>query len=96
MRTSRPGGRPSATGCGHEVEPIRNVGSLLEVEMALKAKDTVALLEDVPARHLERGQVGTVLEKLGRELFEVEFDDDEGENFATLALKADQLLVLHH
>lgn len=64
--------------------------------MALKAKDTVALLEDVPARHLERGQVGTVLEKLGRELFEVEFDDDEGENFATLALKADQLLVLHH
>jgi len=63
--------------------------------MALKAKDMVALLEDVPARHLARGQVGTVIEKLGRELFDVEFDDDEGENFATLSLKADQLLVLH-
>jgi hypothetical protein len=26
----------------------------------------------------------------------VEFDDEEGRNFATLTLRADQLLVLHH
>ena len=75
---------------------FRNVGSLLEVEMAPKWKDRVVLLEDVPARHLARGQVGMVVEKLGRELFEVEFDDEEGRNFATLTLRADQLLVLHH
>lgn len=62
----------------------------------MKTKDRVALLEDVPARHLARGQVGIVVEKLGRELFEVEFDDEEGENFATLPLREDQLLSLHH
>ena len=64
--------------------------------MGPKRMDAVALLEDVPARRLARGQVGTVVEKLGQELFEVEFDDERGENFATLALEADLLLVLHH
>ena len=64
--------------------------------MKPKWHDAVALLEDLPARHLARGRVGTVVEKLGKDCFEVEFDDDEGQNYATLALKGDQLLVLHH
>lgn len=64
--------------------------------MSPKRLDTVALLEDLPARNSARGRVGKIVEKLGRELFEVEFDDEEGRNFVTLALRADQLLVLHH
>lgn len=56
----------------------------------------VALLEDVPARSLRRGQVGTVVESLGPQVFEVEFSDNEGRTYATLALRADQLMVLHH
>ena len=58
--------------------------------------DVVALTEDLPERGLHRGQVGTVVENLGFGVFEVEFSDDEGRAYASVALKADQLLVLHY
>jgi hypothetical protein len=58
--------------------------------------DVVALLEDLPARGLVRGQVGTVVERLAQGVFEVEFSDDRGRAYAMLALAADQLMVLHH
>ncbi len=57
--------------------------------------DVVALLADLPAQGLMRGQVGTVVE-LFDGAYEVEFSDDEGKTYAMLALKPDQLLVLHH
>ncbi len=57
--------------------------------------DVVALLSDVPAHGLLRGQVGTVVELLDGAC-EVEFSDDEGKTYAELALALDQLLVLHH
>lgn len=57
--------------------------------------DVVALLSDVPAHGLVRGQVGTVVELLDG-AYEVEFSDDEGKTYAELALPTDQLLVLHH
>jgi hypothetical protein len=57
--------------------------------------DVVALLSDVPAHGLVRGQVGTVVEVLDG-AYEVEFSDDEGKTYAELALQPDQLLVLHH
>ena len=57
--------------------------------------DVVALLSDVPAHGLLRGQVGTVVEILDGAC-EVEFSDDEGKTCAELALQPDQLLVLHH
>lgn len=57
--------------------------------------DVVALLSDVPAQGLVRGQVGTVVELLDG-AYEVEFSDDEGRTYAELALAPDQLLVLHH
>ena len=57
--------------------------------------DVVALLADVPAHSLVRGQVGTVVELLDG-AYEVEFSDDEGRTYAELALPADQLLILHH
>jgi hypothetical protein len=58
--------------------------------------DVVALTEDLSDRGLQRGQVGTVIEELAPDVFEVEFSDDEGRTYATLALRSDQLLVLHY
>jgi hypothetical protein len=56
----------------------------------------VALLEDIPDKGLLRGQVGTVVETLAPGVFEVEFSDDNGQTDATRALRADQLMRLHH
>jgi len=64
--------------------------------MPIKPLDVVALTEDLPERELWRGQVGTVVEKLAPDVFEVEFSDNEGRTFASLALKTQQLLVLHY
>jgi hypothetical protein len=57
--------------------------------------DVVALLSDVPAHGLLRGQVGTVVDLLDG-AYEVEFSDDEGRTYAELALPSDHLLILHH
>ncbi len=62
----------------------------------VRLHDVVALLADVPDKNLRRGQVGTVVEELGRGAFEVEFSDDEGRTYATLALCPDQFIVLHY
>ena len=56
----------------------------------------VALLEDVPTRNLVRGQVGTIVERLAPGVFEVEFSDNDGRTYATLAAPADKLLVLRY
>lgn len=58
--------------------------------------DVVALTEDISDRGLRRGQVGTVVELLAPGAFEVEFVDNDGRTYASLALKASQLLVLHY
>ena len=58
--------------------------------------DVVALTEDLSQRGLARGQVGTVVEALAPDVFEVEFSDDDGRTYASLALRADQLMVLHY
>ncbi|HUX10772.1 MAG TPA: DUF4926 domain-containing protein [Terriglobia bacterium] len=62
----------------------------------IKPFAVVALLEDIPERSLRRGQVGTVVEPLAPGVFEVEFSDNEGRSYATLSLRADQLIILHH
>jgi len=58
--------------------------------------DVVALIEDLPAHALLRGQVGTVVEHLAPGVYEVEFSDDDGQTYAELALRADQLLLLRY
>ena len=58
--------------------------------------DVVALLTDAPERGLVRGQVGTVVERLAPDVFEVEFSDDEGRMYALLPLRVAQLMRLHH
>ena len=55
--------------------------------------DAVALTDDIPDRGLARGQVETVVEALGSDVYEVEFSDDDGRAYATLALNAAQLQV---
>ncbi len=63
---------------------------------AIQLLDVVALTEDLPERGLCRGQVGTVVESLAPHVFEVEFCDNEGRTYASLALRADQVMVLHY
>jgi hypothetical protein len=62
----------------------------------IKLLDAVALTENIPEHGLRRGQVGTVVEVLGPDAFEVEFCDNDGHTYATVALPAKQLLVLHY
>ena len=62
----------------------------------IKLLDTVALVDNLPERNLKRGEVGTVVEILGPDVFEVEFSDDEGRTYAELALRSDQIIALHN
>jgi hypothetical protein len=66
------------------------------MNQAIHVLDVVAVTEDIPDRGLLRGQVGTVVEVHGSDVFEVEFADNEGKTYAMLPLKASQLLVLHY
>lgn len=61
-----------------------------------KLLDVVALTEDLPKAGLVRGQVGTIVEILADDDFEVEFCDNNGRTYAMLSLPARQLMVLHH
>jgi len=63
---------------------------------AIQLLEVVALTEDVPERGLARGQVGTVVEALAPDVFEIEFCDDNGRTYALLALRTSQLMVLHY
>ena len=62
----------------------------------IKLLDVVALTEDMPQFGLLRGQVGTVVENLGPETFEVEFADDIGRPYALAPLNGAQLIVLRY
>lgn len=64
--------------------------------MSVELLSVVALLEDLPEHGLARGQVGTVVENWAPDVYEVEFSDDHGRTYAMVALKADQLMRLHH
>jgi hypothetical protein len=74
---------------------------MLEVVMADTERTSpslleVALLRDMPARGLARGQVGTVVESLDDEAALVEFSDDDGRAYAIVPLPRSELLVLHY
>jgi len=66
------------------------------MKQKVKLSDVVALTQELPNRELSLGQVGTVVGILAPDVFEVEFSDNEGHTFAELALKTEQLLVLHY
>jgi hypothetical protein len=62
----------------------------------IETHSVVALLADLPEKGLVRGQVGTVVETWTPGVFEVEFCDDDGRAYAMAAVKAEQLMRLHH
>ena len=62
----------------------------------IKPFDVVALTADLPERGLLAGQVGTVVESLGKDVFEVEFSGEDGRTYALTAIGANRLLVLRY
>jgi hypothetical protein len=63
----------------------------------IRLLDVVALIVDLPDKHLYRGQVGTVVEELGADVYEVEFSDAiSGRPYAIAPLRSDQLLPLRY
>jgi hypothetical protein len=62
----------------------------------IQVLDVIALTADLPEQGLLRGQVGTVVEILAAGVYEIEFSDDEGRTYAQLALRDNQLMVLHY
>lgn len=56
----------------------------------------VALTEDLPENGLRRGHVGTVVERLAPDTYEIEFSDDQGRTYASVALGPNQVMRLFH
>jgi hypothetical protein len=62
----------------------------------MKLLDVVALTQNIPEKHLNRGQVGTIVEVLGTGVYEVEFSDLEGKPYAMIAVEESKLMPLLH
>jgi hypothetical protein len=58
--------------------------------------DVVAMLTDLPAQGLVRGQVGTIVDQLDDKTLLVEFSDDQGRAYAVAPCRQADLLVLHY
>jgi Domain of unknown function (DUF4926) len=58
--------------------------------------DVIALKDSLPGHHLCSGQVGTLVEQLTPDVYEVEFSDDNGQTYALLPLHTSLLLKLHY
>ena len=58
--------------------------------------DVVALLAELPAQGLARGQVGTVVERLDNKTLLVEFSDEQGRGYAIVPCLQSDLLVLRY
>jgi len=58
--------------------------------------NVVALLLDLPAQRLARGQVGTIVEQLDEDTSLVEFSDEHGRTYAVVPCRRDELLTLHY
>jgi hypothetical protein len=58
--------------------------------------DAVALLSDLPAQRLVRGQVGTIVEHLDENSSLVEFSDEQGRAYAVTPCPLTELLTLHY
>jgi hypothetical protein len=61
----------------------------------IKLLDVVALVEDVESEGLQRGEVGTVVERWDDGIFEVGFSDDSGKAYAFAALRPEQFMKLY-
>ena len=66
------------------------------MKQSIHILDVVALLHDSREKQLIAGQVGTVVEELAPNVFEVEFSDDQGRTYATASLRESELIALHY
>jgi hypothetical protein len=57
--------------------------------------DAVALVTDLPELGLFAGEVGAIVEQLGKDALEVEFVDASGRTYGWHTLKSVQLVRLH-
>ena len=64
--------------------------------MAFELFDVVLLNQDLPAKGLRKGNVGTVVEVLDNENFIVEFVDNKGNTYAETVLTATQLMKVYY
>lgn len=62
----------------------------------MKLLDVVALTEDLSEQGLTKGQVGTIVEQLAPDVFEIEFSGLDGKTYATAAVPASRLIRLIH
>ena len=62
----------------------------------IRLLDAVALTDDLPEHGLVRGQVGTVVEELLPDAFEIELSDDQGRVYGSAGIPRDKLIVLHY
>lgn len=60
----------------------------------IKALHTVALLKDIPAKNLYRGDVGAVVVDLSDTMAEVEFVDEKGKTSRLATLEKKDLIRL--
>ena len=87
---------------GRERTEVRHVlGVMMKAKKRAKNEgpsllDVVALLADIPAQRLARGQVGTIVERLDDKTLLVEFSDDQGRAYAVAPCARTELLVLHY
>ena len=58
--------------------------------------DIVATVKPFPDKNLHTGQVGTIVEILADEVYEVEFSDKSGRAITECAMKESDLLLLHY
>ncbi len=56
----------------------------------------VAILKDVPAEGIVRGQVGTLVESLAPAVWLVEFSDTMGRTRALIEVREEEMVTLHY
>ena len=62
----------------------------------MKLLDVVATLEDLPEAHLAKGQVGTIIDELDKDVVLVEFADLSGAAYAIEPISVGKLIELRH
>jgi len=62
----------------------------------MKLLDVVATLEDLPEARLAKGQVGTIVDELDKDVVLVEFADLSGVAYAIEPISTGKLMELRH
>lgn len=61
-----------------------------------KILDIIALLSDISEKKLIKGQVGTIVEYLDNDMYEVEFCNKQGQTISVLPIDEKSMLLLHY